>query len=122
MTQKYKKLHVALLIITFILNVFPVAFYTVKAFIESTATVQKVALSSTIFIALILTGISLITKVSLRSTLWVIVIGLYFCLDSLMTMIIFVAVFQVVDEIIITPLRKSVKNKLIINKELDKRL
>jgi hypothetical protein len=64
----------------------------------------------------------LLTKVNIRSTLWILIIGLYVCLDSIMNMIIFIAVFQVVDEMIITPIKKSVKQKLIINKELDKRL
>lgn len=122
MTKKYKRLHAFLLIISLILNLFPICFYTVKAFIESSATVQKVTLCSTIFIALILTTISLLTKVSLRSTLWVLVIGLYFCLDNVMDMILFIAIFQVVDEMIITPIRKNVKQKLTIHKELDKRL
>lgn len=122
MTKKYKRLHAFLLIISLILNLFPICFYTVKAFIESSATVHKVALCSTIFIALILTTISLLTKVSLRSTLWVLVIGLYFCLDNVMDMILFIAIFQVVDEMIITPIRKNIKQKLTIHKELDKRI
>lgn len=122
MTKKYRRRYITLLLMSLILNLFPVAFYTVKALMASTAIVHKVALCSTIFIALILTMVSLITKVSLRSTLWVLVIGIYVCLNSIKDMIIFVAVFQVVDEMIITPMRKSAKNKLTIHKELDKRL
>lgn len=122
MTKKYRRRYIALLLMSLILNLFPVAFYTVKALMASAAIVHKVALCSTIFIALILTMVSLITKVSLRSTLWVLVIGIYVCLHSIKDMIIFVAVFQVVDEMIITPMRKSAKNKLTIHKELDKRL
>lgn len=122
MTKKYRTLYWCLFIISFILNAFPIAFYTIKAFIESTVTVQKVALCSTIFVALILTAVSLVTKVSLRSTLWIIVIGLHVCLDNLMDMIIFIAAFQVIDEMVISPTKKIVKNKLTIHKELDKRL
>ena len=110
------------MIISVFLNVFPVLYYTVKALIESNAIVHKVTLCSTIFIVLILTLVSLVTKVSLRSTMWILTIGLYLCLDSIMDMIMLVAAFQITDEMIITPLRKTAKHKLTINKELDKRL
>lgn len=122
MTKKYRSTYLALVIISVILNLFPVAFYVAKAFIESSATYQKVALSSTIFISLILTCVSLLTKVNIRSVIWILFIGLYVCLDSIINMIMFIAIFQVTDELVITPLKKMVKNKWIINKELDKRL
>jgi hypothetical protein len=122
MTKKYRSTYVALVIVSLILNLFPVAFYVVKAFLESSATYQKVALSSTIFISLILTCVSLLTKVNIRSIIWILFIGLYVCLDSIINMIWFIAIFQVTDELVITPLKKMVKNKWIINKELDKRL
>lgn len=122
MTKKYKKAYILLLIISIILNLFPVLFYTFKAFLSSAVIIHKVTLCSTIFISIILSAISMLTKVNIRSTLWILIIGLYVCLDSIMNMIIFIAVFQVVDEIIITPIKKSVKQRLVINKELDKRL
>lgn len=122
MTKKYRSTYLALVIVSVILNLFPVAFYVVKAFIESSATYQKVALSSTIFISLILTCVSLLTKVNIRSVIWILFIGLYVCLDSIINMIMFIAIFQVADELAITPLKKMVKNKWIIHKELDKRL
>ena len=122
MTTKYRRRYIALMIISVFLNVFPVLYYTVKALIESNAIVHKVSLCSTIFIVLILTLVSLVTKVSLRSTMWILTIGLYLCLDSIMDMIMLVAAFQITDEMIITPLRKTAKHKLTINKELDKRL
>lgn len=122
MTKKYRSTYIALVILSVILNLFPIAFYVVKAFIESSATYQKVALSSTIFISLILTCVSLLTKVNIRSVIWILFIGLYACLDSIINMIWFIAIFQVTDELVITPLKKMVKNKWIINKELDKRL
>ena len=122
MTKKYRSTYLALVIVSVILNLFPVAFYVVKAFIESSATYQKVALSSTIFISLILTCVSLLTKVNIRSVIWILFIGLYVCLHSIINMIMFIAIFQVADELVITPLKKMVKNKWIIHKELDKRL
>lgn len=122
MTKKYKNRYIALLLTSIFLNVFPVVFYTIKAFIEADAVVTKVTLCSTIFIVLLLTFISLVTKVSLRSTLWILTIGIYMCLDHIIDMIILVAAFQITDEMIVTPLKKISKNKLTIHKEFDKRL
>ena len=122
MTSKYKRRYIALLFISIFLNVFPVLFYTIKAFIESEAIMTKVTLCSTIFIVLILTFVSLVSKVSLRSTLWILTIGIYFCIDNIIDMIILVAAFQITDEMIISPVKKITKNKLRIHKELDKRL
>lgn len=122
MTKKYRKRYIILLIISVFLNVYPILYYTASAFIESNAVVHKVTLCSTIFIVLILSMVSWVTKVSLRSAMWILTIGLYMCLDSLLDMIMMIAVFQIIDEMIITPLKKFTKHKFTINKELDKRL
>jgi hypothetical protein len=122
MTKKYRKRYIILLIISVFLNVYPILYYTASAFIESNAVVHKVTLCSTIFIVLILSMVSWVTKVSLRSSMWILTIGLYMCLDSLLDMIMMIAAFQIIDEMIISPLKKFTKHKFTINKELDKRL
>ena len=122
MTKKYRRNYWILLILSILLNVCPLAVYTLKAVFESQVVYQKVALTSTVFIVLIMTIVSLVNKVTLKSRLWIILIGLYICLDYIMTPLIIIAVCQVVDELIVTPLKKSSKNKLIIHKQIDARL
>lgn len=122
MTKKYRRNYWILLILSILLNVCPLAVYTLKAVFESQVVYQKVALTSTVFIVLIMTAVSLVNKVTLKSRLWIILIGLYICLDYIMTPLIIIAVCQVVDELIVTPLKKSSKNKLIIHKQIDARL
>lgn len=104
-----------------LLNVAPLATYAIKAVIEADLVYEKVTLVMTVFIVLIMTIISIINKVAMRSRLWIILIGIYFCLDYIMTPLIIIAVCQVVDEIIVSPLKKHFKEKLSINKEIDRR-
>ena len=122
MTKKYRRNYWILLILSILLNVCPLAVYTIKAVFESSVVYQKVALVSTVFIVLIMTAVSIVNKVALKSRLWIILIGLYICLDYIMTPLIIIAVCQVADELIVSPLKKSAKNKLIINKQIDARL
>lgn len=121
-TSKFRRLYWLFVITSILLNISPLLIYIIKAFKEADLTTEKVTLSMTVFIVLIMTIISLINKITIKSRLWIILIGIYMCLDYIMIPLIIIAVCQIVDEIIICPLKKSFKNKLIINKEMDKRI
>ena len=122
MTSKYRKLAWLFTILSFLLNVCPLAVYSIKAMVESDLVREKVALSMTVFIVLILTIVCFVNKIALRSRLWIILIGVYFCLGEILTPLIIIACCQVLDELVVHPLKKHYKNKLTINKEIDKRL
>ena len=122
MTKKYRTQYIIFAILSLLLNVLPLAVYTLKAVFESTVVYQKVALVSTVFIVLIMTAVSLVNKITLKSRLWIVLIGLYICLDHIMTLLILIAVCQTLDELIISPLKRSSKNKLVINKQIDARM
>jgi len=121
-TKQYRLIYWTLFITSILLNVGPLAAYSIKAGYESNLIHEKIVLVMTILIILIMTGVSLINKVAMRSRLWVILIGVYVCIDYIMTPLIIIAVCQIVDEVIITPLKHSYKNKLEINKQIDKRM
>lgn len=120
-TKKYRLIAAVLLIITILLNVGPLATYSVIAFCEADLVVEKVALTSTVFIVLIMTVYTMVSKTALRSRIWIILLGMYFCLDYILTPLVIIAVCQVVDEIVINPLYKHYHNKYTINREIDKR-
>lgn len=122
MTKTYRTRYIVFLILSVLLNIAPLAIYTIKAVFESTVVYQKVALVSTVFIVLIMTAISLVNKITLKSRLWIVLIGLYICLDHIMTPLILIAVCQTLDELIVSPLKRSAKTKLIINKQIDARM
>ena len=122
MTKNYRIKYWCLSIISLLCNLGPLLFFTIQALIESDLTHEKVALCMTVFIVLIMTIISLANKIVLRSRLWIILIGIYVCLDHILTPLIVIACCQIVDELMISPLKHSAKDKLIINKQIDRRM
>ena len=122
LTTKYRIAFWSLVVFCFLLQVGPFAVYGTIALIQSSVVVEKVALCSTLFIVLIMTIICLINKMVLRSRIWILLIGLYFCLDYILVPLMIVAACQIVDELVATPLKKHFKQKLTISKEIDKRV
>ena len=122
MTKKLKRKYIAATILSFLLNVCPLLVFTIIAFISGTAIVHKVTLSMTLLIVLIFTAVTFINKTVFRSKLWILLIGLWLCLDNILTPLIVFAACQVIDELIVTPLKNYYKNRYRINKEMDTRL
>lgn len=122
MTKKYKTLAVIFTILSVLCFIGPVGYFIVAGFISSTLVVEKVALSLTVVIVIILSLVALINKCALRSRIWILLIGLYICLDNIMIPLIIIAVCQVLDELVLSPLAKHFRSKFSINKEIDKRL
>lgn len=119
-----KKLHtwlIVLIILSFLLNVGPITAYCVIAFVEGTVLVEKVALSMTLFVVAILSVIAWSNKLVLRSRLWILLAGLFFVLDAFAAPIIIIGVCQVLDELIVSPIKHRIKTRYIVNKEIDRR-
>lgn len=121
MTQSLKTKYRIFSILSLLLNIGPLAVYVIKALICSTLVYQKIALSMTLLIVLILTIVCLVNKVAMKSRLWIILIGLYICLEHIMTPLIIIGVCQVLDELIISPLKVHYRDRYKINKEIDLR-
>lgn len=121
-TRKYRKLSFLFGTISVLLNIAPFTIYAFIALVDSALIYQKIALSMTVLVVAILSLVALVNKVAMKSRLWIILVGIYVCLGEIITPLIIIAVCQVLDELIISPLHKNFKNKKIINKEIDKRL
>lgn len=120
-TRKYKALSILFLALSILLLVAPLAYYSIQGFIEGETT-DKFTLGITFVIACILFVINIMFKFHIKSTIWIIVLGIYFCLDNILPMIFMVAIGNILDEFVFTPLHNHYKNKAIINKEIDKRI
>jgi hypothetical protein len=120
-TKKYHIAAIILLVVSILLNVAPLATYVMLGLTSGAVIVEKVALTSTIFVVLIMSCVAWMNKTVMRSRIWLIMLGLFFCLDSIATPLIIIAITQVVDELIVCPLRARYKNRYTINKEIDKR-
>jgi hypothetical protein len=122
MTEKYKRLALLWTCLSVLLLVGPFTYYTITALVGAALVSQKVALCSTLLIVGIMTVIAAANKTVLRSRLWILLIGLYVCLNNILTPLLIIAVCQVLDELVVAPLAKHYRNKLTISKTLDERL
>ena len=121
MTEKYKRLALLFTCLSILLVVGPFLYYVITALVGTALVAEKVALASTLVIVGIMTVVSMANKTVMKSRLWILLIGLYVCLDNIMTPLIIVAVCQVLDELIAAPLAKYYRGKLTISKTMDER-
>lgn len=119
-TKRYKRLNIALRILSVILLLAPIIVFSIIGFIEGQVH-EKLVLGCTLITALILVLINAIFKYNIRSTLWICILGIYMCLDNIMPLLLIIAISTIIDEFIVTPLQKKYKNLYVINNEIDKR-
>lgn len=119
-TKKYQRLAILFQALSIIVLVAPLAYYTILGFINGETT-EKLTLGITFVIAAILFIVNVLFKYHIRSTIWILVLGIYFCIDNILPLLFMVAIGTILDEFILTPLYKSYKNKCTINREIDKR-
>ena len=120
-TKKSKSLYIAFSIVSFLLTFGPLIYFVCLGYVNSDVTKEKVTLTVTIVFALVLTIINVLFKYSIRSTIWLILLGIYVCIDNIVPLLIMLAVGSILDEFLVTPLAKMFRSKYKINKEIDKR-
>lgn len=120
-TTKYNILRYLFLSLSIFALSFPLTFYGIQAFIYGSK-VEKFTLGAFCCVALGMVVINFLLKMKLRSMIWLIVLGIFICLNEIQAMLIMVAVCTILDEICFTPLHKHFKRKAQTNREIDKRL
>lgn len=108
-------------IISWILTFLPIMIWLGIALAKSNE-ITKTALAISILIAGLLTLVNLLLKYSIRSTVWILLIGIYIALRNITPLLIIIAVCTILDEFIVHPLYKHYKERYHINKEIDKRV
>ena len=119
-TETLKKKKNIFHLISWILTFAPIIIWLIIAGVKSTE-VTKTALAITITIAALLTFVNLLLKYSIRSTVWILLIGIYIALKNITPLLILIAVCTILDEFVVHPLYIKFKNEYKINKETDKR-
>lgn len=119
-TASLKKKKDTLLLISWALTFLPMLIWLGIAMVKSND-VTKTALALSITVAGLLTLVNLLLKYSIRSTLWILLIGIYIALKDITPLLIIMACCTITDEFLVHPLYKKYKNQYIINKEIDKR-
>lgn len=88
--------------------------------------VEKIGMSFTIILSVILAVISIIVSTTARAGLhrcimWVLIAGVLFCLNEIQIFIWIMAITSILDELIFTKIKDHYKSALIANKEIDRR-
>ena len=120
-TKKYKTQYTIAKILSILLNVGPLIYYVILGF-SVAEPVKRVVLSLTAIGAIIFTFISVTFKLHIRSTMFLLMLGIHCCIDNITGLIIVMAATTLLDELVTTPMCKYCKNKYSINREIDKRL
>lgn len=89
--------------------------------------VEKITLSFTLIAAVILCVISIVISATHRAgihrtIMWLLIIGVLFCLQQVKPFIWIMAITSIVDELIFVRARDHYKAALISNKEIDRRM
>lgn len=105
MKNKYKKRRNLFFILSFLATFGPFMYYGIKAIIEGEP-VEKFALSMFSIVAVIIAVVAAMLKVHLRSVIWILLLGVYFCLDNLIGVILVVAICTILDELVFSPVYK----------------
>ena len=119
-TKAYRKKYLTCTILSWVLTFLPLIVFVIWGFIEGTPR-RKLALGGLMILAAVLVVLNVLMKLSLRCIPWVLLIGIYICLKEVTVLLIIMAVTTMLDELVLEPLAKIYKNKLTINKEIDKR-
>lgn len=120
-TKKYKSLSLLFLSLSILVLAAPLVYYVIAAFVQGDVG-EKATMGVTVVVAAAMFIANILFKFHIRSTLWVLVLGIYMCLDSIQVLLICVAVGTILDEFILTPLHKKYKSKGEINLEIDRRM
>ena len=120
MTKKYKNKLNFVRLLSFTLTVLPVILYAILGFYNGSIG-EKVSLGICTLLAIMFVIINVMFKYHIRSTLWIMLIGIYICIDNIIPLLITMAASTIIDEFVLVPLIKKYKDKYIINKEIDLR-
>lgn len=120
-TLTLKKRTITLHILSWLLTFLPITIWLCIALAKSND-ITKTALGISITVAALLTMVNLLLKYSIRSTVWILLIGIYVALKDITPLLIIIATCTILDEFIVHPLYKHYKERYHINREIDKRV
>lgn len=120
MTSKYKKTYVLARILSAIMVIVPLFIYAIIGFVQGSIR-SKLVLGMCLIVAAIFVIINIIAKHRIRSTIWLVLIGIYSACNNIVPLLIIIAVTTILDEFVFEPIYKKYKAKYEINKEIDAR-
>jgi len=119
-TKKAKNKYIFFKTLSICLTFLPLVVYVIIAFVKGVP-MEKFTMGCMVTLALIFVALNVIMKYNIRSTIWVLILGIYLCLDNITPLLIIMAVSTILDEFVVSKLAVKYKNQFVINKEIDKR-
>lgn len=89
----------------------PLIVFSILALCSLESAGEAVKVSTFFLLAIILSVVSLVRHKMSRSSLWLVLLALYFALDYLIVPLVVIASCQVVDELFVRPIRARLKEK-----------
>lgn len=120
-TKKYKTRYIIAKILSIMLTVGPLLYYGILGFLLAVP-VTRVVLSLSVVGAIIFTILNVAFKLHIRSTIFLLMLGIHCCIDNITGLIIVMAATTLLDELVATPMCKYYEPKYGTHKEIDKRL
>lgn len=120
-TKKYRRLYLIFTALSWIMTLGPMIAYVIYGF-ASGDTVSKISLGLSSMSAVALTAFSVIFKKHIRSTLFLLLLGIYFAIKEITILLIILSICTILDEFLITPLQKRYREKTVINSQIDGRI
>lgn len=119
-TKSYKRKYVICRVFDLLLELGPLLVFIIYGFITAEPK-QKVGMAACVVGAIIIAVINIMFKKHLRSVIWLITIGIAVCVSNIIPFMACMAGCTFFEEFVTAPLCKYYKEKLSINKEIDKR-
>lgn len=121
-TASFRNKYILFKLLSLCVTVLPLLVYVFIGFFNGQVEkAQKITLSFSCMMALMLVFVNIIFKYKLRSPLFILLLGVYSALRNILPLILMLSVGVILDEFIFTPAYMKAKNRLIINKEIDVR-
>lgn len=120
-TKKYRRAYWITTIISWSLVLGPLIFYLIYGFIKG-GTVQKLSIGITTMAAIGLTGFSIVFKKHIRSTFFILLLGIYLALREITILLIILSICTIIDEFLIMPMQRAYREKMTINSQIDRRI
>lgn len=121
MTKNYKFKKNITFILSMLCSIGPLVVFTIMGIIQGEG-VEKICLTLTAISSIVLAVIAILNKIHLRSTTYILMIGLWIALDNLLPFVITLMICTMLDELVFTPLHNRWKEDYHTNKQFDRRV
>ena len=120
-TKKYQRFMWIFKILSVFCFLVPFLTFAGVAFAEGVLVTEAFAIAATVLVTGFISVICILNKVVMKSKIWIVLLTLFFILENFLPVLLTIAICQIVDEIIFTPLYNYTKAVYITNKEIDRR-